>query len=128
MLKARAERKDNGELIEGYYVNYDFMGVKLSVIIDESKDDYMPLVKRLVPIDPTTLAVETNVLDKNKKMIFGSIEVDGKMSTGGDTIKGIDGFGKPRTIMIIFSSGAFFPLNEDEFYWTDIEIIGGVDK
>ena len=93
MLKARAKREDNGEEVVGWYVKSE----SRHFICDEDcKFDYeedddgntRPIIfAEVYRIDPTTLAVETGTLDKNKRMIFGSIEVDGVLSEGGDDVK-----------------------------------------
>ncbi len=39
------------------------------------------------PIDPTTLAMQTGILDKHKVEIYGSYSVDGIKSEGGDWVR-----------------------------------------
>lgn len=88
----RAEKKDTGELVKGYYVfGYS---EKLHYIIPETvtihhlrQNEFQPTIIDLIEIRPETLAMETTIKDKNDKMIFGSIPVNGKMSEGGDRCK-----------------------------------------
>jgi hypothetical protein len=84
-------------------------------------------------IIPETLAMETGKEDKNGKMIFGSIEVNGKMSSGGSRLKiNSNSFHAKESIgTVVYYPGQFrFALKTDgggmEFLDSlyDIEIIG----
>ena len=44
-------------------------------------------IKGYAEIDPTTLAMQTGILDKHKVEIYGSYPVDGIKSEGGDRVK-----------------------------------------
>jgi hypothetical protein len=114
MFKFRGQRVDNKEWIEG------------GLVYDNTDNTYFVYssFEYGEEVIPETLSMSTGQLDKNKEMIFGSFEVDGKMSKGGDVVSGIDGFGKRKEVGVRFLDGAFYPLCEGEFYWSDIEIIG----
>ena len=75
-------------------------------------------------IHPETLAKGSGVGDKHKKEIYGSIEVDGKLSKGGDRVSGWDGYGLLSTTEVFYENGGFHPLADSEFAWTRIKIIG----
>lgn len=49
---------------------------------------------------PSSLAMYTGIKDKNKAEIYGSFEVDGKMSDGGDEIMAVD---EKRRVMWYFN-------------------------
>ncbi len=44
-----------------------------------------------VEVIPSTVGQSTDVFDKNKKEIFGSIIINGKLSKGGDRVRYMDG-------------------------------------
>lgn len=97
----RAKRKDNGKLVYGSLTICNAFDLKdgthpaqpLRAIICKQDIEWVsePDNKRWTflsyEILPETLAMETTIKDKNDKMIFGSIHIDGKMSTGGDKCK-----------------------------------------
>lgn len=98
----RAMRKDNHELIEGYYL-VTKQG-KHFIISYAYQSEYMPVIDTIKDeIIPETLAMSTGLTDKHNTMIFGSIEVDGVMSKGGDRVK------------LQHPSG----IREDELYYED---------
>ena len=80
MVKFRGKTKE-GERVGGWYAKQCVgeEGETVSVIID---DDYFP-----IEVIPSTIAQFTGRLDKNKKEIYSSIPIDGKMSEGGDILK-----------------------------------------
>lgn len=75
-------------------------------------------------VTPETIAMYTGLEDKNKKEIYGSIPINGKMSKGGDIVKGRDAFGEQSVTGIEYRDCGFPPLCFDELYWTELEIIG----
>ena len=54
-------------------------------ILIESRE--VDLTERYEEVYPESLALSTGITDKNGKMIYGSIEVNGNMSKGGDVVK-----------------------------------------
>ncbi len=140
----RGKRKDNGEIVTGYYFHlynvamrgdtisegdWEYEAHDIFGIFDDSgltnPVDWEGTIHRAsyVEVIPESLAMETGVKDKNSKMIFGSIVVDGKMSEGGDDVRGKDDSGLIVTTRVHYSEARFFPLSEGEFFWSDIEII-----
>ncbi len=94
MRNYRGKRENNGEWIEGYQV------------VIEGKDYIVPLdaktrvfshrapepgcrrgILDFIEVIPSTVAQSTGLKDKNKVKIYGSIEINGKMSKGGDIVK-----------------------------------------
>lgn len=112
-MKFRGQRKDNGEVVRGWYVfGYS---EKLHYIVSESvtihhlrQNNFRPTIIDLIEISPESLAMETTILDKNKKMIFGSFPVDGVMSKGGDIYKRKNG----EIGDVVFDGGCFMVLRK----------------
>jgi hypothetical protein len=102
MFIFRGQRIDNKEWIEGYYV---FNPKWEHLIFEKSWLLKHGVMGAGVPIVPETLSISTGQLDKNKVEIFGSFEVDGKMSNGGDRVKFKNC--SPETHNVIFENGAF---------------------
>lgn len=77
-------------------------------------------------IIPSSLSMQTGLPDKHGKMIFGSIEVDGVMSKGGDRIEFSNDMGEIFQDDVYYESDSAcwyagnFPLYNPD----DIEIIG----
>jgi len=97
----------SGETVEGYYfknVNEDDFIITREEIPPSLSDPCGDCKSIYNAIIPETLAMETGKEDKNGKMIFGSIEVNGVMSKGGDVIL-LDGKYKHP---IIFKNGSFW--------------------
>ena len=78
-----------GKEVEGYYVYESFLG--WDRVHEHRHVIYMPRKKNSgmvkIPIDPTTLAMQTGIEDKHKVEIYGSYSVDGIKSEGGDRVK-----------------------------------------
>lgn len=80
----RGERIDDRELVTGYYLkvgdhNLIFAGNPNIIepeLIGCSFDK----------VDPSSIAAYTGIDDKNGTPIYGSIEIDGKMTKGGDDV------------------------------------------
>lgn len=104
----RAERKDNGQEVKGCHVKIGLLhnivpiGTEITSISIASRD-------YLIEIRPETLAMETGIHDKNKKMIFGSFPVNRKMSTGGDSFRTTKnhGFCSNKIVRVEFVDGSF---------------------
>ncbi len=71
----RGKRIKNGEMVEGDLWQPVRQNLKLAFILRQDNK---------YEVHPESLAMETTVCDKNSKMIFGSIPINGKMSEGGD--------------------------------------------
>lgn len=66
---SRGKRKDNGEWVYGDYVEYVFLSQKRYCIVDvvyNSKENYLPLVKRVVSVDPSTVGQFTGLHDNKR--------------------------------------------------------------
>jgi hypothetical protein len=131
----RAKRRNNGEEVMGSLVNVrTSVGYRHFIVpitstltpygcttIYEYPDEFLEII-------PSTLAQCTGRQDKNGNWIFGSIEIDGKMTKGGDVVKGtflytID----ELTCPIIWSNeSSCWLLGEGRCLqpYTDLEIIG----
>ena len=92
MIRFRGTTKE-GEVVEGYYAKVEdshliipdgaslCLGVKIM-----SEHDFL---EGFVEVLPLSLAMSTGISDKNKVPIYGSFEVDGVMSEGGDKLRDI---------------------------------------
>lgn len=130
----RAERKDGNGEVKGCLFQYKY-SEKIYIVLNEYSADELQRDKQLFSVGfawyeirPETLAMETTVKDKHGKMIFGSIPVNGKMSEGGDTVRGKTGVGCEGQTEVWYRLGAFYPLYEGEFFWSDIEIVPKEEK
>lgn len=76
MVKFRGKRIDNDRRTTGYYVK-------------SAGNHYIhrDTVKNPIRIYPKSISQFTGKFDKNDKEIYGSVEIDGKMSKGGDKVK-----------------------------------------
>lgn len=85
----RAKATDTGEWVYGGWHYCKFSNEHLIILPDsrffmtELGDRY---IDGFVVIDPTTLAMDTTVKDKNGNAVYGSFEVDGVMSEGSDEV------------------------------------------
>lgn len=89
----RATTKD-GRVVIGYYVKTDedswIIELELTnedISVGFSLEERDPSSCGCYKIDPSTLARDTTVKDKNDTPIYGSFPVDGKMSEGGDRVR-----------------------------------------
>ena len=100
-----------GEVVKGYL--YEVGGksyiIPLGADIGWTDTDF---VKTFVEVIPDSLAMDTGVEDKNKVKIYGSFPIDGKMTSGGDTITS----GK-RVLAVTWDA--------DELQWMAVEDCGG---
>ena len=80
----RAKDLDSKE-VKGYYAKIEG---EYYIILERAKLSYaIPSVFGFIKIDPTTLAMQTDILDKHKVEIYGSYSVEGIESEGGDRVK-----------------------------------------
>ena len=70
------------------------------------------LETEIAEVHSDSVAMFTTKLDKDKKEIFGSVEINGKMSKGGDVAKL---FETELDSIIIFYNGAFGYLSGNDF-------------
>lgn len=70
MQQYRGKQVDSEELVYGWKVEYDFNGVMFTVIVDEAVDQYLPLVKRMISVVPSSVKQGTGEVDCNKMEIF----------------------------------------------------------
>jgi len=99
MIKFRGFRKDGKGWVEGYYL-FRFNSHRIQTIDENYLNGGATLIHE---IHPESLAMSTGLIDKNGKEIFGSIEVDGVMSRGGDVYKNKNG----NKYNVYFVNGAF---------------------
>ncbi len=80
----RANRIDNGEVVEGYlgvekHRTPETPEKKLFYVGEDRENSHF--------VHPASLAQNTTVKDIKDKYIFGSFEIDGEMSRGGDEVQ-----------------------------------------
>jgi hypothetical protein len=92
MFLFRGQRIDNKEWVEGYYVKCRGFHYILPPYNDNGFDERWVEEDSggWFAVSPESLSISTGQLDKNKKEIFGSFEIDGKMSRGGDRVECAD--------------------------------------
>lgn len=103
MIKFRGVRTEIKLTVKGYYVcenNKHF-------ILVETKCGIV-----WYQVHPESVAQFTGKLDKNKKEIYGSVEIDGKISRGGDRceIEGIIVWSEDTCAFMVKYSGNYYYL------------------
>ncbi len=76
----RAKDLEEGNEIKGGYIHY----ANAHFIFIKSSKKFL---SRFIKIDPTTLAMQTGIKDKDGVEIYGSYSVDGIKSEGGDWVR-----------------------------------------
>ena len=132
----RANKKDNGELVFGYYCVIE--SEHYIVLNNASLGFGFEGPSGFLEVDPITIAMKTGVKAKNGE-IYGSFPLDGVMTKGSSRVKAWwddgdnDGGYYEATIKWIESGFQLVPLeNNDNFYtvWLgymesgDMEVIG----
>lgn len=86
----RAERKDGKGTVTGYYVVID----NTHYIIEPDRnggfrkaDGVGIVIQAAHEVEKSSIAADTGRTDKHDEPIFGCIEIDGVMSSGGDEVK-----------------------------------------
>lgn len=123
--------KDNKE-VRGWY----FERGGGSFIIPFSEDFHTPtsFVLTFVLVDPESVSQSTGKLDINKKEIYGSILINGKMSKGGDTVayEWHDPeyqVGESYTGTVYFDAGAFWlQMTINSYGSENLEVIGNIHE
>lgn len=84
----RGKRTDNGKWIEGWVGK---VRDNYYILIDNPthESNLLWLNSEVFQVYPNSVAMQTGVHDKNKEMIYGSIELDGKMTKGGDRVEAV---------------------------------------
>lgn len=90
----RGVRIDNGEVVEGWLIDckrqlaYIIPLKSLAVEVSKSKKHHIRTLEltSFYTVYSESLAMKTGRKDKNEVDIYGSFEVDGKMSRGGDRV------------------------------------------
>ena len=77
----RGISKETGKLVYGDLIRKCLVG---SFVVPTA---IKPLGLVPVEVHPDSIAMKTGINDKNDKPVYGSIEIDGKMSRGGDRVK-----------------------------------------
>ena len=83
MVKFRGKTKE-GKEVKGYYC---YVQKKHYIILSGAFISPQNGIHYYSEVIPSTIAQFTGLKDKNKVEIYGSIEIDGKMSEGGDIVK-----------------------------------------
>jgi len=136
MFIFRGQRIDNKEWIEGDY--FCFPQDNHYIISPETKAFAYTVNKQdglvgYFRVAPESLSISTGQLDKNEKMIFGSFEINGVITKGGDRVKYAsfyigDGMYPDGVDNVYFDNGCFFGGNgelcSEEIHNKQIEVIG----
>ena len=137
MRPYRGKRKDNGEWAYGWYARIAHRHI---IITDNSSinpgDRWWFRIEDFVEVLPSTVGQSTGIKDKNKKEIFGSIEINGKMSKGGDIVK-VNNYQGPLTVkyeplwmqyVLEKSVNDDYEIvggqSEAAIWWDEVEVIG----
>jgi len=145
MTKYRALTIDGRREVKGYYCKVEG---KHYIILDDAEYDnctpvnesYQPAIGGFVEVIPSTIAQFTGIFDKNKKEIYGSIPIDGKMSESDDVIEmWVSAPWNPEepiriTGQIIWENGGWWFQGKESNNWdcylaeiaNDVEVIGSV--
>ena len=125
MRMSRGKRKDGKGWAYGWPIKTDFACYIVPAV-------YVVNWKIFVEVTPTSVGQSTGLKDKKGKEIYGSIEIDGKMSKGGDIVKVM--FGEQELIYAcewyteigawVFRGNGEWLMYEDVF--ETCEIIGNV--
>jgi len=84
---------NTGEWVHGYYVKRLVVfpnkatAYQYGIVAHGNNVKYPPVESREYPVHPDSIAQNTGIQDKNNTPIYGSIEIDGKMSRGGDIVE-----------------------------------------
>jgi hypothetical protein len=113
-------KTERGQWVEGYFIEGNSLNEDsykrthkclILPIYPDIRETNIGLISinGLIEVIPESVAMSTGLKDKNGKEIFGSIEIDGKMSRGGDIVKWDDrSDGKYwRYAKVIFEYGMF---------------------
>ena len=83
--KCRGKTKE-GKWVYGWYIEpYNAGGKSFIAVGHLEHGEFTPTIYEVIP---KTVGMSTGLKDKNDKEIYGSIKIDGKMSKGGDIVKG----------------------------------------
>ena len=83
----KAQRKDGKGEVRGWLVKIDSRYALLPTYsFEEACGKSLMETFRYYEIIPSTLSMQTGQTDKNGEMIYGSFELDGKMTEGGDRV------------------------------------------
>lgn len=66
----RGKRVDNGEWVEGYFIQTLIGGKEVSIIVPKGAFDGMRISDKIYQVDPETVGQYTGLTDKNGKKIF----------------------------------------------------------
>lgn len=139
MVKFKGKTKE-GKWVEGYYVfcrNHSYIlpihnEDDLNSCFDERWIQKGADDQGWFEVIPSTITQFTGKLDKNKKEIYSSIPIDGKMSEGGDIVKLSCGcciyaieYQKDKAAFVPVSDGQSQVHNKDINVWDcELEVIG----
>ena len=129
----RANRIDNGEVIEGYYLKIDgdpyiYEAVEGFCAGEFNGNDHrFVFADNFIEVHPESLAMVTGV-KANDKMIYGSFEVKGEMTRGGDEVEQWDGNRYHLTGKVVFNKGRFEVIFRPDRTWeletSSVTIVG----
>jgi uncharacterized phage protein (TIGR01671 family) len=112
-IKFRGRRIDNGELVYGFYIKYEHMGIIKHIIVT----DWAQVYSNSYYVDPTTVGQFTGLPDKNKKEIY---EGDIVYAQAGEECYGAREYTKTITINNLIGDAY------DLGFYEDLLIIGNI--
>ncbi len=115
MRNYRGMRIDNGEWVFGYFTQRFWEGEPPTSYIFVDKVAASNWQELLFSVIPETVGQDTGKKDKNGVKIYKK-----------DIIRGRNACGEIEIAEVRYIDGGFRPLCNDEFGWTEIEVIGNV--
>ena len=135
MVKFRGKSVISDTIVEGYYCKVIESHI-IKVCVESSYNNKYEEFDIIVHKD--SIAMSTGLFDSEKNEVFGSIEIEGKMSDGGDVLKSSEfnmlldwkvcfrnGRFGVENIMKEVTNRTFYPVDGSEYYFINRTIIKG---